>query len=731
VPEPVPAPGPIALDATWVVWPIAQLRTAGMPFSLLSQLGAGPGAAARIALDERIAEAIAWQNEPMARTWLLAYRRALRAGQDGLRRRAERELKLVHYAQRYCAKNETIGFFGPVSWAVLGTGDAVPVLDGSPLTRRAGIVCVEVSLVQAVLGQYAADERLRARLPLRRNPAASVLGSTLRLPPGRKIALSAAQMAAWAEIDGTRSADELAAGDGLRRAAAESLVTLGAVLAGPDVPLDGEPERVLTGVADRLPDPEAGRLRTALKELAAGKAELLSASSAEDVAAAQQRLATALTPVLPDVREHGTGRLFGRGLAYLETRSAAVLRLPGACVQDLGRPLALVLDSAAWLTREVGECFEERAMQAYRRLAAAGPVRLDALLFALAGELEGAPGSGVHEVVDDFQQRWRAVIGDVSARRVELRGDDIASMVGALFPARAPGWAASVQHSPDVLMRKDPASGALTWVLGELHLACNTLENRIAFATHSYDTPAMLDLTALDMRAGRVVTLFSRRSDQVTARSAPPLASHLPGQYRYWCFSADRTPPPADASEQASTEFEVVRSGGGLVARGPDWEAPLTELLGDLLSALVGNRFRLLAPAEHTPRVAIDRLVIARERWRFDAAGLTGGHSDPVLAAEHAARGMLAAGAPRHVFVLSPAERKPVYIDLESPLFRRLLVHLARRAARAGQPIDVTEMLPEPAALWVETAEGPLTSEIRLAAAQREPAARPAWRAIG
>jgi hypothetical protein len=40
-------------------------------------------------------------------------------------------------------------------------------------------------------------------------------------------------------------------------------------------------------------------------------------------------------------------------------------------------------------------------------------------------------------------------------------------------------------------------------------------------------------------------------------------------------------------------------------------------------------------------------------------------------------------------------------------------------------------MLPEPAALWVETAEGPLTSEIRLAAAQRGPAARPAWRAVG
>lgn len=728
--DPVSAFDPIPLNETWALWPIAQLRTPGMPFRVLEQMSAAPGAAAHIALDERIAAAIAWQNDGVTQTWLLGYRRALQAGKDELSRRGLRELKLIHYAQRYCAKNETIGFFGPVSWALLGTPDAAPVLHGSPLTTRAAAVCVEVSLVQAAIDHYAGQDRLRPLLPLRRNPVVSVLGSIMRMPPGREVELSASQAAAWDEIDGTRCAQELAANDDRYREAAESLIALGAVLVGPDVPMDSQPERVLGALADRLPDPEASQLRTALKELAACKTQLFNATSAEDVAAGQRRLAVALSAVLPDVGQASVGRVFGRGLAYLESRSEAVLRLPRTCVQELGRPLTLVLDTAAWLAREVGECFEERAVRAYGRLASAGPVRLDALLFALAGELEGAPGSGVHEVVNDFQQRWLGVIGDVSPRRIQLRGDDIAPRVRALFPTGMPGWAASVQHSPDVLMRKDPDSGALSWVLGEMHTAWNTLENRISFATCGFDATTMTDLTAVDMRAGRVVTMFARRSDHVSPRSSPPLSSCLPGQYRYWCFSADRTMPPAGAEEWASTQFEVFRSLNGLVARCPRWEAPLIELVGDLLSGLVVNRFRLLAPAQHSPRVTIDRLVIARERWRFEASGVLGGYSDPRLAAEHAARSVLAAGTPRHVFVLSPAERKPVYVDLESPPLRRLLAHVARRAMRCDEAIDIVEMLPEPGALWIETDEGAVTSEIRLAVAQRAPAMRSAWQAL-
>ncbi len=161
--------------------------------------------------------------------------------------------------------------------------------------------------------------------------------------------------------------------------------------------------------------------------------------------------------------------------------------------------------------------------------------------------------------------------------------------------------------------------------------------------------------------------------------------------------------------------------------RAPSSEAPLTEVLGDLLTALVANRFRILEPAAHIPRVAIDSLVVVRERWRFDARRLVGGHSDPKLAVERCIRAVRDAGAPRHVFTLSAAERKPVYIDFESPALQRLFPPLVRRAEAQRRTIDVTEMMPRPDELWIETEQGAMTSELRLAVVRSGPAARRAW----
>jgi hypothetical protein len=59
-------------------------------------------------------------------------------------------LVIANYLQRYCLKNDTIGFYGPVGWADAGSGAAglaaaLAVLaetfervTGSPATRRAG-----------------------------------------------------------------------------------------------------------------------------------------------------------------------------------------------------------------------------------------------------------------------------------------------------------------------------------------------------------------------------------------------------------------------------------------------------------------------------------------------------------------------------------------------------------------------------------------------------------------
>ncbi|MEV4196047.1 lantibiotic dehydratase, partial [Streptomyces toxytricini] len=69
-----------------------------------------------IAADPRFRAALAWQNPAVLRTGIapfLAWTPTVR-GRTSMPR--QREELVAHYWQRFCVKNDTIGFFGPVGW---------------------------------------------------------------------------------------------------------------------------------------------------------------------------------------------------------------------------------------------------------------------------------------------------------------------------------------------------------------------------------------------------------------------------------------------------------------------------------------------------------------------------------------------------------------------------------------------------------------------------------------
>jgi hypothetical protein len=140
----------VELGSGWSLWPVAALRGAGMPFELLDGFAAadlladppgeernagirerGSAAAAAVVRDEGIREALVWQNPEVVDTWLGDYAARLASGPARLSNRAYREVVIARYAQRYCAKNESIGFFGPVAWARFAP-------DGSGLRQEGG-----------------------------------------------------------------------------------------------------------------------------------------------------------------------------------------------------------------------------------------------------------------------------------------------------------------------------------------------------------------------------------------------------------------------------------------------------------------------------------------------------------------------------------------------------------------------------------------------------------------
>ncbi len=125
------------------------------------------------------------------------------------------------------------------------------------------------------------------------------------------------------------------------------------------------------------------------------------------------------------------------------------------------------------------------------------------------------------------------------------------------------------------------------------------------------------------------------------------------------------------------------------------------------------------------PRFRSGRLVLFRRRWVFPAGEAP---AVPAPAADPDAAGALffarCAGwrrrhrLPRHVFVHTPAEPKPFYCDLDSPLFvdllRRLLSPAGGAAAAAAPTLQVTEMLPAPGEMWAQDERGRYASEILL-----------------
>ncbi|MFL6129158.1 MAG: lantibiotic dehydratase, partial [Mycobacteriales bacterium] len=97
-------------------------------------VGAGAAAVAAVVADPRFREAVTWQN-----TNVLPTLDALRRQPDGPRtsRRRSREDAVLRYWQRYCGKNDTVGFFGPAAWGTLDPDATEPVAvrPGAELVR--------------------------------------------------------------------------------------------------------------------------------------------------------------------------------------------------------------------------------------------------------------------------------------------------------------------------------------------------------------------------------------------------------------------------------------------------------------------------------------------------------------------------------------------------------------------------------------------------------------------
>jgi hypothetical protein len=112
----------VALAGDWELWRDFAVRSAGFPVSGLDAFGPGDesGRLADVANDARFQEAVTWQNPAALANAVLkvASREPAKPPSKG----RGREEIVASYWQRYCGKNDTIGFFGPLAWGRIEDG---------------------------------------------------------------------------------------------------------------------------------------------------------------------------------------------------------------------------------------------------------------------------------------------------------------------------------------------------------------------------------------------------------------------------------------------------------------------------------------------------------------------------------------------------------------------------------------------------------------------------------
>ncbi|GIH09051.1 hypothetical protein Rhe02_71180 [Rhizocola hellebori] len=755
------ADGLLELPGTgWHLWSSAILRTAGFPADGLDRLAApdcakaadeylaglvdasayrsafeaATGEAAqqlrRIAADPLFREAVTWQSLNS----LEALDGLLRTGPQASRnyRLRSREIVVTRYWQRYCAKNDTIGFFGPVCWAGFAPDGSAGHVSGGPDLLRERVVEFEWRALTAFVRKLAADPRFQPWLALVLPPQLALDGDLLlrtgaaaqRLSPAAAIILALTRVGATAaEVAALAVAQPRS---GLRKEAdahllIDQLVGEGLLRRGPDLPQDKTALQHLRGSLEALGEPGLrSEALAALERLTAARDEIACAAGDPDaIRAGLTRLELEYTAVTGMQARHRPGATYaGRAVVYEDAvRDLDVVF--GPQVRAGLAALGPVLHAARWLTATIAEAYLATARELYDE--AGGAIQLSELSFLANGIM--LTRKLPEDIMAEFTRRWWQAIGgaDLTASRIEVNVTRLQTAVEELFPASAPGWGTARLHSPDIHLCAEDAQalarGDFTAVLGELHVAWLTCDAEV-FARFHPRLEALREAVQRDV-GDRVVLRYPPDYPEFTARLAPVLAG--PGDTSL--VYADAPAAPAEnLLPLAALTVSVVDD--RLLASAPDGRTwPLTELFSPFLSAMAADAFKLIPAGPHTPRVTIDRVVVQRETWRT-TVGETGlapaaGESQRYLAVR-AWRDRL--GLPERIFAKLGNESKPVYVDLTGPASVASFVAMVRSAGGDDVPLVLSEMLPTPQQAWVSDAQGRrYFSELRMTLRDPEP----------
>ncbi|MFJ9156604.1 lantibiotic dehydratase [Streptomyces griseoviridis] len=683
-----------------------------------------------VAAQPRFQAALAWQNPAILRTGIAPFLRWTPGVDSRSSMPRQREELVAHYWQRFCVKNDTIGFFGPVGWGHWDQAapEAVTVHPGEGFLA-AQEVYFSGWAIDALAKVLAEDADLMRWIPPRRVSFARIADGTVRVPGRPAQPADADELAVLERCDGTRHTAAIAAELGRDTdevaAVVDRLITRRWAQRRLDVPAATHPDQALRAILERVPD-QAARER-ALSRLAVLENGRDAVRAAGADATALTAAITALEADFATLTDSEAQRAKGertapcRGLVYSDARRAATATAGAGLLAHL-EPLQLCLTAARWMTNRFADLIRDRLRTVHDRLRAEGPVDIAALWLHTLPSPHPDAGALIDSVQAELRAKWSRVL-DVppGARSVRATTAELADAVRAEFDEPGDGWSLARYISPDVLVIADDeaalARADVDLVLGEMHCALNTMGASLFVHQHP-DRDELLAETTRDFPAPRLLPMLPKELPlKWSTRSRPSLER----PQDHYIALVDQTGDPHRPRTVLGADVLVEDRAGRLTAVLPDGTGhDLLDVYANTLTQRVMDRFTLRPEGDRTPRITIDRMVVARETWQLPVS-----EADFIDEKDEAGRFVKARhwrrrhDLPRFVFIVSPTEPRPFYVDFDSPVYLTILAKAARRLARKdpGARLRISEMLPTPEQAWLTDDEGRrYTSELRFVA---------------
>lgn len=749
----------------WHIWRLSAVRSTGFDVGLVDRMADGAlmeavsadkntaaeyqrvyaqafarEAARLVALikNEAYREAVIWQSPHLLDNCMDKIV-ALEPGEVPDAKQRRRMLIAASYLQRYAVKNDSIGFFGPIGWAIWTENpQALTVSPGARLLRRRNVY-FESWAIEALGEKFARDQDLLLELRPHLAPQYVMDEDELVTPLGKKVHLTDVERRLVGQANGCchvrEMVDRVGGTAGITPAdvlaAVKSLLRERILLSGLEVPVSAEPEVLLRERLQELPSSEArSRSLHLLEELVSLRSEVnAGAGDSRRLQTAIGRLGERFASLtgIPASRRAGENQA-GRTILYEDTVRNVKIEIGRPLAEVLGPPLELLLESARWFAATAADKYRQRLIEIFEKLRARTRCETIplALLYGMATpDLVFSfrePPEIVAAVVDEFQRRWSRILDiPVTAREHRVESSAIRDAVYEEFSSEGPQWSAAVHHSLDIMLAAENPDavnrGEFLSVLGELHVATNTMEAR-PFVEQADDPASLLEADERDHGVRRIMVVPSKESTQVNSRTFP--SALLSPQYTYWTLHADMAMHPGMAIPAAA--LRVCRKGDDLIVENTldKRQFDVIEVLGELLSGAVMNSFLLVGLGGHQPRVVIDQMVVARESWTIDS-----GHIEWVNCEQTSERYRQAwtwrqeKSIPRQCFYRVPVEDKPIFVDFGSALLVEILARSIRRTMRSAgsQSIVFTEFFPDFDQVWLRDSAGRrYTSEMRVVA---------------